>query len=55
MFEFKVTHIAVMGDYASWRATEAGSAYDMKSFEVELRSVEKVENLRVGMSTLIEF
>ena len=51
---FKVTHISVMGEYATWRAAEAGKGFDLKSFEVELRPTEKVEGLRVGMSVLIQ-
>jgi len=54
MYEFKVTNIAVMGDFATWRATESGKGYDMKSFEVELHSLKPIENLRVGMSVLLE-
>jgi len=50
---FKVTHISVMGEYATWRAAEAGKGFDLKSFEVELRPTEAVEGLRVGMSVLI--
>ena len=53
-YEFKVTHIAVMGDYATWKATESGKGFDMKSFEVELRAVKPIKNLRVGMSVLLE-
>ncbi len=51
---FKVTHIAVMGEYATWRAAEAGKGFDLKSFEVELRPSEPIEGLRVGMSVLIQ-
>jgi HlyD family secretion protein len=53
-YAFKVTYIAPMGDFATWRATESGKAFDMKSFEVELRPVQKIEGLRVGMSVLVE-
>ena len=53
-YKFKVTHIAVMGDFATWRATESGKGFDMKSFEVELHSTEPINDLRVGMSVLLE-
>ncbi len=53
-YKFKVTNIAVMGDYATWKATESGKGFDMKSFEIELRSVDDIKNLRVGMSVLLE-
>jgi HlyD family secretion protein len=34
---FKVTHVAVMGDFATWRATDTRQGFDMKSFQVEAR------------------
>lgn len=51
---FKVTHIAVMGDFATWKATASTQNYDMKTFEVEARPIEKVQGLRIGMSVLVE-
>ena len=51
---FVVTHIGVMGEYATWRAAEAGKGFDLKSFEVELRPVKPIKGLRVGMSVLIQ-
>ena len=53
-YTFKVTHISVMGEYATWRAAEAGKGFDLKSFEVELRPVDEIDELRVGMSVLIQ-
>ena len=50
---FKVSHIAVMGEYATWRATDSGSGFDMRSFEVEARPLEANLPLRVGMSGLV--
>ncbi|ABZ78370.1 secretion protein HlyD family protein [Shewanella halifaxensis HAW-EB4] len=50
--EFKVTNIAVMGDFATWRATESGHDFDMRTFEVELRPNKSIADLRVGMSVL---
>ena len=54
-YEFKITNIAVMGDFATWRATESGKGFDMKSFEVELRPTKAIKDLRVGMSVLLTF
>ncbi len=54
IYEFKVAHIAVMGSFATWRATESGKGYDMKSFEVDLKAVKPIKDLRVGMSVLLE-
>jgi len=53
-YDFNVTSIAVMGDFATWRATESGKGFDMKSFEVELHPVKAIADLRVGMSVLLE-
>jgi len=53
-YEFKVSNIAVMGEYATWKATESGKGFDMKSFEVELRATKPIKDLRVGMSLLLE-
>ena len=53
-YQFKVTHIAVMGDFATWKATESGKGFDMKSFEVELHPIKAIKDLRVGMSVLLE-
>jgi HlyD family secretion protein len=52
LYKFKVTYVAVQGDYATWKATESGKGFDMKSFEVELRPLKEIKNLRVGMSVL---
>jgi HlyD family secretion protein len=54
-YKFKVTYISVMGEYATWRAAEAGKGFDLKSFEVELRPLEHIDGLRVGMTVLAEF
>ncbi|MDR8522173.1 MULTISPECIES: HlyD family secretion protein [Shewanella] len=50
--EFTVSHIAVMGDFATWRATESGHDFDMRTFQVELRPNQPIADLRVGMSVL---
>jgi HlyD family secretion protein len=50
---FKVTYIAPQGDYATWKATESGKGFDMKSFEINMSPVEPIEGLRVGMSVLV--
>lgn len=52
-YEFSVTHISVMGEFATWRATESGHDFDMRTFEMELRPVKTIPDLRVGMTTLM--
>jgi HlyD family secretion protein len=51
---FSVYYISPKGEYATWRATRQSSGYDIKTFEVRARPVEKVEGLRPGMSVLVE-
>ncbi len=52
-YRFSITHISVMGNFATWRATETGHDFDMRTFEMELRPIEPIADLRVGMTTLI--
>lgn len=53
-FTFRVNHVAVMGDFATWRSTSGDSGFDMRSFEIEARPVSRVDGLRAGMSVLFE-
>lgn len=46
----KVFNIAAMGDFATWKATSEKNSFDLKSFEVKARPIEKVEGLRPGMT-----
>ncbi len=52
--EFKVTHISVMGDFATWRSTDASQGFDLRTFEVEAKPVNLTDDLRVGMSVSVE-
>lgn len=49
----KVYYIKDMGSYAVWKATKANGQYDMKTFEVKARPIDKLEGLRPGMSLII--
>lgn len=51
---FRVTHIAALGDFATWRATVPGRGFDMRTFEVEMHPVHPVSGLRAGMSVLFD-
>ncbi len=51
---FMVSHVSVMGDFATWRETDTAKGFDMRTFEVEARPVQPIEGLRVGMSILVE-
>ncbi|WED23211.1 efflux RND transporter periplasmic adaptor subunit [Vibrio sp. JC009] len=51
---FKVSHISVMGNFATWRSTDATQGFDLRTFEVEARPVNNNDVLRVGMSVSLE-
>ena len=50
----KVYYIKDQGSFAVWKATKANGQYDLKTFEVKARPVEKFEGLRPGMSLIIK-
>jgi HlyD family secretion protein len=52
--KMKVYYMKDEGSYAVWKATKANGQYDLKTFEVKARPVDKVENLRPGMSLIIK-
>ena len=52
--EMKVYYMKDQGTYAVWKATKANGQYDLKTFEVKARPVEKFEGLRPGMSLIIK-
>lgn len=49
----KVYYIKDEGSYAVWKATKGNGQYDLKTFEVKARPVEKTDGLRPGMSLII--
>jgi len=52
--KMKVYYMKDQGSYAVWKATKANGQYDLKTFEVKARPVEKLEGLRPGMSLVIK-
>ena len=52
--KMKVYYLKDQGSYAVWKATKANRQYDLKTFEVKARPVEKLEGLRPGMSLIIK-
>ena len=50
----KVYYIKDQGTYAVWRATKSNGQYDLKTFEVKARPIDKIEGLRPGMSLIIK-
>ncbi|WP_261882998.1 HlyD family secretion protein [Vibrio pelagius] len=51
---FEVIHIAVMGDFATWRSTDAAQGFDLRTFEIEARPIDNKDTLRMGMSLVVE-
>jgi HlyD family secretion protein len=52
--KMKVYYIKDQGSFAVWKATKANGQYDLKTFEVKARPVEKFDGLRPGMSLIIK-
>ena len=52
--EAKVYYIKDLGTYANWQATKSTGDYDARTFQIKARPVKKVENLRPGMSIILE-
>ncbi|ERT61460.1 MULTISPECIES: HlyD family secretion protein [Prevotellaceae] len=50
----KVFYIKDQGSYAVWKATKTNGQYDLKTFEVKARPIQKFEGLRPGMSIVIK-
>jgi HlyD family secretion protein len=51
----EVRLIATKGEYASWRATRATGDFDLRTFEIRAYPVEKVPELRPGMSAYTDW
>jgi HlyD family secretion protein len=52
--KMKVYYLKDQGSYAVWKATKANGQYDLKTFEVKARPVDKLDGLRPGMSLIIK-
>ena len=52
--KMKVYYLKDQGSYAVWKATKANGQYDLRTFEVKARPVEKLDGLRPGMSLIIK-
>ena len=48
----KVFYIKDQGSYAVWKATKTTGQYDLKTFEVKARPIDKLDGLRPGMSLI---
>ncbi|MDE5975521.1 MAG: efflux RND transporter periplasmic adaptor subunit [Muribaculaceae bacterium] len=50
----KVFYIRDLGTYANWQATKSTGDFDARTFQVKGRPEKKIENLRPGMSVILE-
>lgn len=48
----EVTNIKAMGTYATWRSTKQNGGYDVRTFDVKARPVDRIPNLRPGMTAI---
>jgi HlyD family secretion protein len=51
----EVKLIATKGEYASWRATRATGEFDLRTFSIRAYPVDKVPELRPGMSAYLDW
>lgn len=48
----KVYYVRDMGSYAVWRSTKATGEWDSRTFQIKARPVERIPDLRPGMSVI---
>ena len=53
--EFEVTYIAVQADFATWSATRTQGGFDIRTFAVKAKPTTQIENMRPGMSVLVDW
>lgn len=52
--KLQVSHMKDEGSFATWKATKSSGQYDLKTFEVKAKPIEKLEGLRPGMSLIVK-
>ncbi|MCH5228072.1 MAG: efflux RND transporter periplasmic adaptor subunit [Muribaculaceae bacterium] len=52
--EAKVFYIKDLGTYANWQATKSTGDFDARTFQIKARPTSKIDNLRPGMSVILE-
>lgn len=52
--EMKIYYIKDEGTYAVWKATKTSGQYDLKTFEVRARPLNKIDGLKPGMSLIVK-
>lgn len=54
-FDFRVSYIAAMADFATWKATNQKGDFDLKTFEIRFRPQTQIEGLRPGMTVRLNW
>jgi HlyD family secretion protein len=54
-YDFEVCYIAPMADFATWKPTNQKGEFDLKTFEIHLRSKQPITSLRPGMTVNFSF
>ncbi len=52
--DFQVTAIKDQGTYAVWKATKSTGQYDLKTFQVKAKPLQRIDGLRPGMSVILK-
>ena len=50
----KVYYIKDLGSYAAWKATKSTGQFDLKTFEVKARPLDKIDGMRPGMTVVLK-
>ena len=51
---FRVNYISPLGSFATWKSSDKGTPYDLRTFEIHALPTERVDGLRPGMSVVVE-
>lgn len=51
----RITYIAPMADFATWKATNQKGDFDLRTFEIHIRPEGKIPGLRPGMTARVQF
>ena len=52
--DLRVISLKDKGSYAVWKATKTNGQYDLKTFQVKVKPITKIEGLKAGMSLIVK-
>ena len=53
-YKLAITYMSSLGAFAKWKSTNEQGSFDLKTFEVRARASEKIEDLRSGMTAIVD-